>query len=147
MKAYRRIVVATDFSPGSRAALGAVEAIAKEGPLDIQLIHVLELMAFTLPKHVAREYQRSLHSDADTRLNDMALSLGLRLEQGAKIRTLVAVGIPTDEICRAADAARADLVIVGSMGGRAFAARPSVVSPREWRATPDVPGSHRRRRA
>jgi nucleotide-binding universal stress UspA family protein len=50
MKAFRRIVVATDFSPGSRAALGAVEAIAKQGPIDVQLVHVIEGLEMIAPR-------------------------------------------------------------------------------------------------
>jgi nucleotide-binding universal stress UspA family protein len=150
MKAFRRIVVATDFSPGSRAALGAVEAIAKQGPIDVQLVHVIEGLEVLGPR--AREYERSLRSQAESRMSDLATSLALRLPGSGKIATVVAAGVPAKEICRIGDRSRADLLILGSHGRTGFqraligsvaervvrhAGRPVMVVP--------LAGSHRRR--
>jgi nucleotide-binding universal stress UspA family protein len=153
VKAYRRILVAIDFSAGSRAALGAVEAVAKDGRLDVHLIHVLETVTFAVPRAVEREYEQKRRAEAEARLNELALGLGPRFPAGVAIRTSVVTGAPADGICRAAEAMRADLVVVGSHGRTGFrrallgsvaervarnAGRPILIVP--------IAGSHRRRR-
>jgi hypothetical protein len=49
MKSYRRLVVATDFSTGSKGTIGAVEAVAGKAPLVVHLVHVLEPIAYMVP--------------------------------------------------------------------------------------------------
>ncbi|HEY2386518.1 MAG TPA: universal stress protein [Candidatus Binatia bacterium] len=118
MKAYRRIVVATDFSRGSHAALGAVEALASQGrTLEVHLVHVIEPLAFaTPPPPIWVDYDRARVEDARAHLKELAAGLERRLGASARVRTHFATGPAASEICRAAETFRADLVIVGTHG-------------------------------
>jgi nucleotide-binding universal stress UspA family protein len=118
VKAYRRIVVATDFSPGSQAALGALEALSSQGrALDVHLVHVIEPLMFAAPAApIWIDYDRARVDDARAQLTRLAGILERRLGASARVRTHFATGPAAAEICRAADTFRADLVIVGTHG-------------------------------
>ena len=115
-----------------------------------EYVHVIEGLEMLGPR--AREYERSLRSQAESRMSDLATSLALHLPGSGKIATVVATGVPAKEICRIGDRSRADLLILGSHGRTGFqraligsvaervvrhAGRPVMVVP--------LAGSHRRR--
>lgn len=153
MKSYRRLVVATDFSAGSQAAVGAVEAVAGKGPLTVHLVHVLEPVAYLLPTApMWLEHEQARRADARAHLERFGAALEKRVGKTVRVRAHLVGGPPAAEICRLADTVRADLVIVGSHGRTGFrramigsvaervvrhAARPVLIVP--------VAGSHRRR--
>ena len=155
MKAYRRLVVATDFSTGSQAAIGAVEAVSGKGPLTVHLVHVLEPLAYMVPTAAMwLEHEQARREDARLQLERYGVALEKRLRGSGRVRAHLVEGAPVAEICRLADTVRADLVIVGSHGRTGLqramigsvaervvrhAARPVLIVP--------VAGSHRRRRA
>jgi nucleotide-binding universal stress UspA family protein len=155
VKSYRRLVVATDFSTGSQAAIGAVEAVSGKGPLTVHLIHVLAPIAYMVPSApLWLEHEQARREDARLQLERFGAALEKRLRGSARVRAHLVGGPPAMEICRLADTVRADLVIVGSHGRTGLrraligsvaervvrhAARPVLIVP--------VAGSHRRRRA
>src|SRR5436853_2132927 len=121
MKAYRRLVVATDFSAGSRAAIGAVEAVAGKTPLVVDLVHVLEPISYRTPTATLwLELDRRRREQADAAVHQFRLALQKRVPRGLRVREHVLIGAPAQVICRVAEAARADLVIVGSHGRTGF---------------------------
>lgn len=155
MKAYRRLVVATDFSPGSQAAIGAVEAVSGKGPLTIHLVHVLEPLAYMVPTAaIWLEHEQARREDARVQLERFGAVLEKRVSGSVRVRAHLVGGAPSTEICGLADTVRADLVIVGSHGRTGLrramigsvaervarhAGRPVLIVP--------VAGSHPRRRA
>ena len=152
MKAYRRIVVGVDFSPGSQAAIGAVEALAGKAPMTVYLTHVLEPPAYLLPPPAAPLlFERNRREDAEMRLRRLADALKRRVGAGVTVRTEHMTGLADAQICKTADRVRAHLVIVGSHGRRGvrrallgsvaervarFARRPVLIVP--------LAGTHRR---
>ena len=152
MKSYRRLVVATDFSTGSQAGIGAVEAVSGKGPLAVDLVHVLEPIAYLIPTApMWLEHEHARREDARAQLERFSAALEKRVA-GIRVRMHLVGGPPAAEICRLAEKVRADLVIVGSHGrtglSRAMigsvaenvarhAARPVLIVP--------VAGAHRRK--
>lgn len=120
MKAYRRVVVATDFSPGSKAALGAVEALAGKEPITVHLVHVLEPVESLLPSPVRLSQQRLIRTQARIELQGLADALKERLGGSGRVQIELASGPAEVQICRLADRVRAHLVIVGSHGRSGF---------------------------
>lgn len=121
MKSYRRIVVGVDFSPGSQAALGAVEAMAGKGPMTVHLVHVLEPPAYLLPPPSAPLlFERNRKEDAEARLKRLADALRRRVGDDVTVRIEHGTGLADVEICKAAERVRAQLIIVGSHGRRGF---------------------------
>ncbi len=119
MKAYRRVLVATDLSPASRATIGAVEAIAGKGTLVVHVVHVLEPIAYALTAPLMLEHDRARREEIRLELARLSVALQKRVD-GVRVRTHVIGGSAPDEICRLAEAVRAHLVIVGSHGRRGF---------------------------
>jgi nucleotide-binding universal stress UspA family protein len=119
MKAYRRVVVATDFSPGSSAAIGAIEALSGKDTLTVHLIHVLEPMG-SLPSPVRLAHQRAVRTQARVELQRLVEALTKRLGDAVRVRTELTTGPAEIQICRLADRVRAHLIIVGSHGRSGF---------------------------
>ncbi len=120
MKAYRRIVVAVDFSPGSRSAIGAVEALAGKERLTVYLTHVIEPPAFVLPRSALVVYDGSYRDEARRRLQVLAAALTRRLGKAVDVRVELRQGPSEVQICNLADRVRAHLIIVGSHGRSGF---------------------------
>ncbi|MEO6029452.1 MAG: universal stress protein [Candidatus Binatia bacterium] len=118
MRAYRRVLVATDFSPASRATVGAVEAIAGKGDLLVHVLHVIEPVSHALPQPIA--YQRARRAHVCTELARFCADLEKRVGGDVRARPHVASGAPAVAICRVAESIRAHLVIVGSHGRTGF---------------------------
>ena len=119
MKSYRRVVVATDFSAGSQAAVGAIEAIAK-GPLVVHLVHAIEPFVYLLPAEATGALVRARRAEARTRLRALADALAKRVGADVTVHSQLQSGPPDAIICNLADRVRADLVIVGSHGRTGF---------------------------
>lgn len=152
MKAYRRVVVGVDFSRGTEAAIGAVEALAGKAPMTVYLVHVLEPPAYLLPPpSVPLLFERNRRDDAELRLKRLADALKKRLGDAVTVRTEHMTGLAEDQIRKTAERVRAHLIIVGSHGHRGFrrallgsvaervarlAGRPVLIVP--------LAGSHRR---
>lgn len=116
-KRPRRIVIATDFSPGSAAALeAAARFYAPDGGTRTHLVHVVEPTAFAPPPPLWVDYDRARIEDARTRLEREATRLRGRLDATARTETVLLTGSPHVEICRLADHVGADLIVTGTHG-------------------------------
>jgi nucleotide-binding universal stress UspA family protein len=151
MKAFGRVVVATDFSPASRATIAAVEALAGTDDIVLHVVHVLEPVSYALPPTTLLDYERERREEARDQLDQVAAAVAKRI--GGGVRTHMLEGPPATQICRLAEQVRAHLVIVGSHGrtGLRRAVIGSVaerVARHAGRPVLIVPGagSHRRRR-
>ncbi len=115
---FRTIVAATDFS--AAAADGVRFACTFSGDVGATLValHVVEWPfgdpSRELQPPAMRELQHSLEHDAARRLREAVLPL---IE--CRTEEVVAIGRPADEILRAADARRADLIVFGLRGRNA----------------------------
>jgi nucleotide-binding universal stress UspA family protein len=106
---FARILVATDFSAPSEAALVYGRALADKFDAALHLIHVAD----NLFLHAVVSDRRSLENAATRRLQD-------RLTDEDRLRGAVAVveqsNEPADEILRYAKAADIDLIVMGTHG-------------------------------
>ena len=117
MKAIRNILVATDFSPASRAAFRQSVAMAVANSAALWIAHVAPLPGampdgYVLPR-IYEEMNLAIRVDAEKKLQSF---LKTARQSGARARALLLRGVPHEAIVRAARAHRADLVILGTHG-------------------------------
>ncbi len=113
----RRLLVATDFSPGSRAALVALERLVPRSvALHVDLLHVLEPLPFLVPPAPVIGFERARAEGAQRGLDRLAAELRRRLGPGSRVETHLADGPPHAEICRLAASCAADLIVLGTHG-------------------------------
>ena len=114
MKVFRRILLATDFSPASAGAALRALKLARASRARLWIVHVLEPVAEAHGVRWAyREMEAELRAGAHKslrRLQERARKAGVRAS------CLLVTGAPQKGIVRAARAQRADLVVVGTHG-------------------------------
>ncbi|HEX7124593.1 MAG TPA: universal stress protein [Thermodesulfobacteriota bacterium] len=107
----------TDFSSCAGQAQARAAALARAFGAEVLLVYVLvEAMLFGEGFVGMAEVERIY--DAQKRWAEKALADRVaELEaQGIKARSLLVVGVPADEIVRAAERERADLIVLGTHG-------------------------------
>jgi universal stress protein E len=112
MKTLRRLLMATDLSPASRAGFRAAVALAARSGAKLWIVHALP--TFPSPPPAARIYREMdafLASAAERSLERLARDARGR---GAAARPLLLRGRPQDAVRRAAREHRAELVVLGS---------------------------------
>lgn len=118
MVKWKRILVATDFSPAAEAALRTAERIARASDgAEIVAVHVVEppppfytpLLARVGPPEVQEEWV------VEPRRRMAGLVAGLR-KGGRRARGVVRVGIPWREVVRLAVEVEADGLCIGTSG-------------------------------
>jgi nucleotide-binding universal stress UspA family protein len=121
---YRRILVATDFSPAAQAALHQAVWVARCSGAKITLVHVLPDLRrgmhsasidakLDLLYGEGAGFFRELQGDADLRLQQ---SIEGAAAVDVDIRPKILLGEPIVEICRAAQQLESDLVMAGTLG-------------------------------
>jgi glycine betaine transporter len=114
----RKVLVATDFSAGSRAALRAVEKLSSNGNrIDLHLVHVLEPFHFSAPPPpLLVEYDVGREREARRLLDRFAARIRRRLGAGVRVKEHVVLGAAATAICRLGAKIAPDLIIVGTHG-------------------------------
>jgi universal stress protein A len=113
----RKILVPVDFSPGAMKALDYATALTGHLPgAEIILMHAIEPMVF--PQKPPRGAGPPSHAAWKQKIEERLQAVGRKTKSAAKVkvRTLVRTGRAYQEIARAAQAAGADLVVLGSAG-------------------------------
>src|SRR5512143_3411210 len=117
MKPFRRILVATDFTPASEPALEEAIGLAKGDGTELLIAHAYQLPnvpeAESVAGDVYDEWVQSLRDSVVERLKPLvekARSEGIRAE------ALILTGAPYEAITQAAEEQGADLVIMGTHG-------------------------------
>jgi len=121
MKETKRILVATDFSPASNAALRAALRMARESKAALLIAHVLEVPVpmsegYVLPR-IYDDIAQAVR-DAATRRMKRLVALGRRA--GVTASGLLLRGAPHEAIARAARVHDVDQIVVGTHGRRGF---------------------------
>jgi nucleotide-binding universal stress UspA family protein len=102
---FRKVLVAMDLSPATEALISALPAMKEFGTEQLNLVHVARPLADPVSK--------SLREIGD--LKERLQSLAGRLEsEGFKTTVDVPTGAPAEEIVRAAEGRRPDVILVGS---------------------------------
>ena len=122
MSGFRRILMATDFSPASEAAFAEAARLARESAAVLTLLHVYENpTGAAVPYLPVSGYLESLvaaRMDAEERMRHLLSSKAL---DGIEVRPLVARGLPAPQICETATRESADLLVMGTHGRRGAA--------------------------
>jgi len=113
----RKVLAPVDFSDHSNKAMEYVRAFAKQFGAEVLLLHVVEPTVipdnFGIVPPAYEEVGEALMKAARERLSRMASELGA--DEG-KVRWEVCSGRPAWEIVRAAEEAKADLIIITTHG-------------------------------
>ena len=116
----KKILVATDFSPGADRALDEAIELARQADGHIELIHVLQAGSFVLPPPldiVALPLENGEIAHDDVALAERARRVS---RAGVTVHTRVEAGAPHEEIVKAAKEMGAELLVVGSHGKSAL---------------------------
>lgn len=112
MQPFQRILVPTDYSRCSDAALALATSFARKLGSVLTLVHVID---------EADQLRATTELAAATRATRHELDARARLAGGVVVHTLVRTGEPWQEILAAAAESRADLIVLGTHGRRGFA--------------------------
>jgi len=121
MAGIQRILVATDFSPGARAALRSAASLAARFGATVDVVYVW-LPPKALPLHTPTGKKgRSTLSDVARREASLRMSsfIGDSAPLRAQLRPRVEVGVPHELIVTLAATERHDLIVMGACGSGA----------------------------
>ena len=118
MAGIRTVMVATDFSPASRAAFARAVELAKANRARLLVMHALTLV----PALLGGEYippqtwdRIETATRAEARKQIRALVAKAR-RAGVRATALILIGSPYEVIVRAARSKRADVLVLGTHG-------------------------------
>jgi nucleotide-binding universal stress UspA family protein len=122
MTRFRRILMATDFSPASEAAFEEAVSLARESGAALTILHVYETPAGAAVPYLPVEgYLESLvaaRTEAEGRMRHLLSRDALR---GLDVRAEVTKGLPGTHIVETATREKADLIVMGTHGRRGVA--------------------------
>lgn len=115
---FRKILIATDFSPASRPAVTRATELARERRGELLIAHVLPWVGPIgtegwIPARIYDDMAQAVRETGQKRL-DQVVARARRA--GARARGLLFWGIPHEIIARLARREKADLVVVGTHG-------------------------------
>jgi nucleotide-binding universal stress UspA family protein len=118
MNRIRRILLATDFSPASRAAFARAVDMAKANRAELLLAHVMSPIAMPVGEaYISADVYNTIEASTRAACQKQLKALLARARKaGARARTLLLEGIAHERIVRAASANRADLIVIGTHG-------------------------------
>lgn len=116
---FRRILVATDFSPAADAALEEAIRLAAEPKAELLIANVCDEiggieMGFA-PETSYGEWRRAARASAEKKLELLAERGRTR---GVAVRTIVLSGPPDQALVEASKCEAADLIVMGTRGLR-----------------------------
>ena len=115
MLPFRRILCPTDFSEPSYRALWAANELALQFSASLVVVHVVPLV-IDIPTS-ADCYTPSDVETAQARAQETLQEVvGKRISQRVRIHTKVAVGVPADEIVKAAADDNVDIIVMATHG-------------------------------
>jgi universal stress protein A len=118
--AYRRILLAADFSEHGERALQRARELAADNGAELHVVHVVEFIppvdsSFGPIVPYDADLSEQLMDSARASLGTLRERLGLPPE-----RCRIEIGSPKSEIVRVASELQADLIVVGSHGRHGF---------------------------
>ena len=117
MKAFKRIILATDLSPASEPALKEAIGLAKENGAQLLIAHAYQppsvVGAQSISAGVYEEWDQTIRAEVKGRLQKLVENAA---KEGVKAEPLVLTGAPYEAIAEAARSNDADLVVLGTHG-------------------------------
>lgn len=109
-----KILVPTDFSPSSKAAVDYAAAIAKQFHAELVLIHVIESPAYSVTDTlVVVNHEAALKTTAEALMDNLRQECR---EKGFSVSGRVVTGTPYREIIKEAEEKQVDLIAIGTHG-------------------------------
>ena len=118
MRAFRRVLYASDFSRASKPAFARAIDLAKLNRAELTIVHVLSRAVpyvgegYALPQ-VYDQMFADVRSQAQKQLDRLRAKAKA---SGVRAKGLLLEGIPPDRIVRTARSRRADLIVMGTHG-------------------------------
>ena len=116
---FQRILVATDFSPASSAALEQAVKVASAAGAELLIAHTCKEPGPPetgfLPEAAYEDWKRAARTQAQNRLQPLLEQVR---RQGVAARALVLRGFPEEALVDAARKHGADLIVLGTHGRR-----------------------------
>jgi nucleotide-binding universal stress UspA family protein len=121
MAVYRKILVAYNGAPESRAAVEEAARLAAEGGVEMHVAAVMNTAAYL----VAGEYvpEMTLAAGRDELEADVKEVETRLAGRGLKVHSHLIIGEPVDVIARLVESLRVDLLILGHSRAKSFAMR------------------------
>jgi nucleotide-binding universal stress UspA family protein len=116
---YRRILWPTDFSPLAKAALPHALRLAQEGGAELAVVHVLPSTAlFAAPEVSGQIWARLEQENRAAGMAELRRVTQQVKAKGPKLRiqSVLAQGVPFDQILRVAKRLRCDLIVIATHG-------------------------------
>lgn len=118
MSRFRRILHPSDFSPASRPAFEQALELAEADRAELLVVHVLGPVVAGggegyVPPRLYEELEASARAYAQKELDGLTAKAK---KAGVRARSLLLTGIPHEQIARAAESRRADLIVIGTHG-------------------------------
>lgn len=108
----RTIVIATDFSPGSDAALRLATMLARDNQAKLLIVHVSEPRpAYTVAGIYASLPAGNEFADAHRQLLDVRPT-----DSNVACEHRLLIGTPADELAKFAEEQHADMIVIGCHG-------------------------------
>jgi nucleotide-binding universal stress UspA family protein len=107
---FSRILVPTDLTDRAARALKLALALAQDRPASVTLVHVVQQVPGLPPGEMRAFYDRLVKRSR----RGLASAAKLFAARGITVRSQILIGEPAREIVRAAAAARADVIVMGS---------------------------------
>jgi len=117
MASFRKILVATDFSPDAAQAITVATDLARACGSEILLVHVCQMPAYSFANGAMYIPTPELVSDILRDANRGLAGIKERIHDVA-VETVRLEGDPASEIVRLAEEQHADLVVMGTHGRR-----------------------------
>jgi universal stress protein A len=123
--AYRRLLVAIDFSEHSKKTIEYAMQLAAFTGASLRILHVCPIPGHPAAcyhgLHFGNDLVKSLTEMANREANEkLSLVTEEILAKGLKAQSILRVGSPYEEIVSVAKAMRAELIVIGSHGNRGF---------------------------
>lgn len=121
MATYRKILVAYNGAPESRAALEEAARIAAEGSSELHIGAVMNTAAYL----VAGEYvpEMTLAAGRDELEGDVKEAAQALASRGLNVQSHLVIGEPVDVLARLVDTLGIELVVLGHSRAKSFAMR------------------------
>lgn len=117
MRPFQKILVPTDFSPHAETALEFAVQLANTSGAAITLVHVFDVIPYTLPEGMPLYDAAQLGYLRDELGKQLDRASAFATKAGAKrVETSLLQGQTHDEIVRAAREGGFDLIVIGTHG-------------------------------
>lgn len=113
---FKRILLPTDFSEGSKNALSYAKELAGQYGATLYILHVIYDIAQGTGLHVPHVNLDQLYKEIEEVARKELERFGLEELRGLDVQREVVKGVPYEEIVKFAEKNQIDLIVIGTYG-------------------------------